>query len=148
MQKLAVTAALLSLFTGCVVYSDGPAPPPHGSSAPPVFVNSPPSVYGADAGCYWDSTTGQDRWYFQASADDPDGVYDVVDMWAYVYDEWDGSLVQSFELYPTDDAYTWYTDYPAQSTGLDCWYSDYSVDFVAYDSYDDSDVMTVWANTY
>ena len=146
MRKLALSASLLALFTGCVVYSDGPAPPPSGPYPGPV--NAAPYVYDASAGCYWDSYTGQDNWYFQLSADDPDGVYDVVDAWAYVYDEWDGSFVGSFELYPTDDPYTWYSDWPERSTGLDCWYSDYSVDLVAYDSYDAYDTMTVWANTY
>ena len=34
------------------------------------------------------------------------------------------------------------------STWLDCYYDGYTVDFVVYDSYDDSDFMTVWAYTY
>lgn len=149
MRKLVTAALFVSLFPACVVYSNGPGPGPDAGPGPgPAYVDSPPSVYDGQAGCYWDDSTGQDKWYFQASVDDPDGTWDVTDVWADVYDNWDGSLIDSFQLYPTNDAYTWYSEWPAASTALDCWYGDYAVDLVAYDSANATSDLTVWPSTY
>lgn len=135
---LAPAAALLA-STGCVIYADDVEPPP-----PPA--NYAPFVEGAEAGCFYDSYYRDDVWYFEAFTDDPNGVYDVVEVWADVYDEYHGATyIESFELYPTNDPHVWFSDWLGHSTWLDCHYDGYTVDFVAYDSYGDYDVVTVWA---
>ena len=80
--------------------------------------------------------------------DDADGVYDVVSVWADVYDDWSGELVQTFELYPTNDPRVWYSDWLVSTTWIDCWYPSYSVDLVAYDSVDAAGVLTIWPEVY
>lgn len=138
MTRLALSALLLT--TGCVIYEDG-GPHPGPSNVAPV-------VIWADAGCYWDNYYYDDIWYFEAEADDGDGVYDVVAVYADVYDAWTGRLEDSFELYPTNDPYYWFSDWLGSTTWLDCGYGGYVVDFVAYDSYDAYDVLTVEPWTY
>jgi hypothetical protein len=143
MIRALIPALILFATTGCILYTDSddvrtdPNPDP--------IINFSPIVLGAEAGCYWDSYYYDDIWYFEAEVDDPDTPYDVVEVWADIYDEWDGSWVDSFELYPTDDPYLWYSDWLGSSTYLDCFYNYYSVDFVAYDTYEDTDTLTVWA---
>lgn len=142
---------LLSLFalsfvalTGCVVHTyddDRPAPVY-------VPVNYAPQVVDASAGVFWDRRLQEDIWYFDAAVDDPDYVTDVVSVWADVWDERAGVLVESFELYPTNDPYIWYAEYYGRSTYLDPFYRNYTVDIVAYDTFDDFDSITVWADTY
>ena len=141
MRSLPLFAALLplALAGGCVIHD-------HGDPEPvPVEYNAPPYIEDVAAGCYWDDVAFDDIWYFEADVSDPNGVYDVVSVWADVYDEFDGTLVQSFELYPSDDPYFWFSDWYGSSTPMVCGYPDYTVDIVAYDSYDDYDVVTVWA---
>lgn len=134
-----VLAALL-LTSGCIVYEDGGPPPGPGNDAP--------EVYWADAGCYWDNYYRDDIWYFEAEVDDPDGVYDVVAVYADIYDLRTGRMEDSFELFPTNDPYYWFSDWLGSTTWLDCYYGDYVVDFVAYDSYDAYDVLSVTPFTY
>ncbi len=156
MNKLiALGVATSFALTGCVVYSDDydepdtvivyedTAPPP------PAPVNVAPVVLAGDAGVYWDDYYYDDVWYFEAEVDDLDSPYDVVSVWADVYDEnRGGQYVESFELYPTDDPYYWYSDWLGSSTYLDPFYDGYTVDIVAYDSYDEFDYVTIWAATY
>ena len=130
----ALAIALATLATGCIVVDD---------DRPGGVVNYAPEILDADAGCYWDSYYYDDIWYFEAAVDDLDGPRDVEAVWADVYDEWSGDLVESFELYPTNDPHIWFSDWLGSSTWLDCMYYDYTVDIVAYDSFDDSDWVTV-----
>jgi hypothetical protein len=114
-----------------------------------VEENRGPLVHDAYAGVFWDDYYLDDIWTFEAQVDDPDGPYDVIGVWADVYDENRGGvLVESFELYPTDDPYFWASDWLGSTTFLDPFYDGYTVDIVAYDSYEDFDWMTVWAETY
>ena len=129
--------ALLAAMPACVVYeSDAPAP------VEPV-PNYAPAVTWAEAGCYWDAYSGDYIWYFEAQADDPNGVYDVVDLWADVYDNASGQWIDSFQLYPTNDPYTWFSDWLGSSTYVSCNYYNYVVEFVAYDSYDEYGILDV-----
>ena len=144
-KKLLLVAVTLAAASGCVIYDDGPDYRP---APEPVVVNYAPTVLWADAGCYYDNAYRDDIWFFEADVDDLDGPLDVVSVWADVYDEWDGSYVASFELFPTADPYIWYSDWLGRSTYLDCFYPNYSVDIVAYDSFDDFGYTTVWADTY
>ncbi|MBX2800929.1 MAG: hypothetical protein KTR31_24830 [Myxococcales bacterium] len=140
--------ALLLLAPGCYVYSNDVdrVPPP---DAPVVITNYAPIVSDGYAGVLYDGYYGDDVWTFEAVVDDPDGVLDVVGVWADVYDEYAGGvLVESFELFPTDDPYFWVSDWYGSTTFLDPFYAGYTVDIVAYDSYDDFDFITVWADTY
>ncbi len=151
--SLATILPAVALFatTGCTVYSSDtvsnappPAPPP-----PAVVYNALPWVSASEAGVYYDGYYREDIWYFETFTGDPDGVYDVVEVWADVYDEyWNGAYVTSFELFPTDDPSFWFSDWLGGSTGLDPFYDGYTVDFVAYDSFGDSAYETVWAVTY
>lgn len=132
--------ALATLATGCVVYETDRVQQP-GPAAP---VNYAPELLEADAGCYYDRSFRDDIWMFDAVVDDPNGVYDVVAVYADVYDDFDGTLVESFELLPTDDPYIWFSDWLGSSTWLACGYEGYSVDIVAYDSFDAVDALTVY----
>lgn len=121
-----VYLAFSALLPACVVYADG---------VPPVQAHAPPSIEYADGSCYYDEGYRSFTWWFEADVTDTDGPYDVVAVWADVYDDWDGALVDSFELYREERAY-WYSDWDQSSTGLDCDYYDYTVEFVAYDAAD------------
>lgn len=152
MRNIVLALGLVPSLVGCVVVgaSDTTPPPSDCCYAPPPSapVNYAPIVYSGDAGVYWDSYNRDDVWYFDASVDDPDGVYDVSSVYADVYDDWTGQFIDTFELYPTSDPYTWSSDWLGSSTYLDPWYNDYSVDLVVYDSFGDSASTTVWAQSY
>ena len=147
MNRIAPFAVVLTALSGCIVYeTDDPYPydpDPGGQVA-----NYAPYTVWADAGCYWDNYNHDDVWYFEAEVDDPDGVYDVIAVYADVWDTWDGRWVDSFELYPTADPYFWFSDWLGSSTWLSCYYPDYAVDFVAYDAFDAYSVYTTSPWTY
>jgi hypothetical protein len=149
MTRLATLALALASAAGCVFYEDDrevvvdPGPP-----VVVVPTNSAPWIDDAAAGCFYDGGYRDDIWYFEAVVDDPDGVYDVVSVWADVYDDRSGELVYSYELFPTDDPFLWYSDWLASTTPTNCWYGLYSVDFIAYDSYDAWAALTVLPYTY
>ena len=133
-----------ALLGGCVVYADNdddvvvvqqPAP------------NYAPVVTWADGGCYWDSYYRDHIWWFEATIDDGNSPYDVVEAYADVYDSRTGAWVDSFELYPTNDAFYWFSDWLGSSTWLDCAYGGYVVDIVAYDSLEASGVGTFYPAT-
>jgi hypothetical protein len=131
-------------LSACTVYTSD-----DGSRPPAAPVEYAPTIEDAQAGCYWDDYYYDDVWYFEASALDANGPYDVVDVWADVYDELHGpTYLESFQLYPTNDPAVWFSDWLGASTYLDCWYDGYTVDFVAYDSLGTPAVLTVWAYTY
>jgi hypothetical protein len=146
MRKLITLGLALLSTTGCIIYTDDE--PNRIDPTIDIYVNSQPFVLWGDAGCYYDRSFRDDIWYFEAEVDDFDGPLDVISVWADVYDEWDGSWVESFELFPTNDPYMWYSDWLGSSTFLDCYYNNYTVDIVAYDSFDEYDYTTVWARTY
>lgn len=145
MTRLASLAALLALGTACVVIDRDNGVDPDPWVPPP---NSAPVVYDAVAYCTYDGYNRDDIWVFEATVDDPDGVFDVVSVFADVYDDRSGVLVQSFELFPTDDPYLWFSDWLASTTVVDCFYPFYSVDVVAYDAYDAAGAITILADTY
>jgi hypothetical protein len=142
MTRLLTITGLIAVLSGCIIVDDndgGYIPPA------PVATNSTPWVDAANAGCAYDPSYNQDIWYFEAWTNDYDGAFDVVQVWADVYDDRSGALVESFALYPTDDPTYWYADY---LTGLNCWYPSYSVDLVAYDSWDAASAITILPATY
>ncbi|MCA9518964.1 MAG: hypothetical protein KC635_28710 [Myxococcales bacterium] len=106
-----------------------------------------PRIRSADAGCFTDA--GFDYWYFEADVTDPNGYLDVVAVDVHIYDERaGGELVTQFGLNPTEDPAIWYAEVPDQQQGLDCFYNGFSVDFVAYDSLDLDDAVTIVPATY
>jgi len=142
LRPIALSAlALATLATGCVVYE---TPRARTGPAPHTVLNYAPEIVDADAGCYFDRRHRDDIWVFEAIVDDPNGVYDVVAVWADVWDDFDGTLVESFELFPTNDPFVWFSDWLGSTTWLGCGYDLYSVDFVAYDSLEATDVLTVY----
>lgn len=145
MYKAPALLALAGLaLSGCVVYSSGGAGGAGGGSA----FNYSPYINWADAGCYYDAAYQDDIWYFQAEVSDGDGPLDVVEVYADIYDSFTGQWIESFELYPTDDPYVWFSDWLQYSTYLDCMYRGYEVDLVAYDSFQAYDILTVLPATY
>lgn len=132
---------LFAALPACIVVDDH-----HPEPAP--YVNYAPYLNYGEAGCYWDDYYRDFIWYFEADVDDPNGVYDVISVWADVYDGPTGVMVDSFELYPTNDPYVWFSDWLGGSTYLSCGYPDYEVDLVAYDSYEAYGVVTVYPYVY
>lgn len=147
MIRITTLALSIAVLTGCVFVDDGYSPPHH-HDVVVVTPNSAPYIYDGFSGCSFDRYSNDDVWSFEADVGDADGVYDVVQVWADVYDDYDGSLVQSFELYPTDTASVWYSDWLVGTTYLDCWYGGYTVDLVAYDTYDAAGALTIFPDTY
>jgi len=142
------------LTSGCVVHTSGSGSSSHGHTDVEVTIsheasyNESPSVEWADGGCYYDHYGDDYVWYFEADAFDPDGLFDVVAVYADVYDEYTGTLEDSFELFDTDDPYFWFSDWWGSSTYLDCHYDGYVVDIVAYDYEDYTDVYSFWPAVY
>lgn len=122
--------SLVLLSGACVVYEDdGPDPVP----AP---VNYAPELTWADGGCYWDDQYRDFIWWFEADVDDPNGVYDVTQVWVDVYDDRTGAWVDAFELFPTNDPYYWFSDWLGSTTWLDCNYNAYYAEIGAADQMD------------
>lgn len=139
----------IALLPGCVVYSSDTVVHDPPGTVVVVEANHDPLVLDAAAWVYYDPFYHDDVWVFDAVVDDPDSPYDVIGVWADVYDEWAGGfLVESFELYPTDDPYYWASDWLGGSTFLDPFWPGYTVDLIAYDAYECFGWMTVWAETY
>ena len=134
--------ALLLLAPGCLVYT-------YDTDPQVIIDNAPPVVLDGYAGVYFDTFYGDDIWTFEATVDDPNGPLDVIGVWADVYDEYRGStLIESFELYPSSDPFFWYSDWYGSTTLLDPFYQGYTVDIIAYDSFESFHWITVWADTY
>lgn len=143
MTRLTGVALLLLSSTACVVYESP------GRFDDPVVTNAPPFVEGGAAYVTYDPFYADYIWSFEAWVSDPNGAYDVVSVWADVYDEWSGGrLVESFELYPSDDPNFWYSDWYGSTTFLDPFWGGYTVDLVAYDVYESYDWITVPAVVY
>ncbi len=143
MHKTLTLIGLVGLTaTGCVVYPSG------GGGGGTPTPNYSPYITWADAGCYYDGGYRDDIWYFEADVDDGNGPLDVAAVFADVYDGRSGQWIETFELFPTADPYTWFSDWLGSSTWLDCYYGGYEVDIVAYDVYDAYDVLTLQPATY
>ena len=119
-------------LTACKVRTSDPA-------------NYVPLVSSAVAGCDYDGVV--DYWYFEAIVDDGDGPNDIRRVVAYVYDEYD-ALIESFELYETNDPWVWYSDWDEPATSLYCDYPYYTVEFTVWDSFSDSHTIAVIPATY
>ena len=131
-----------AIAPGCVVYDD-----PDPIVVPPR--NHAPVLVDGAAWVYYDTALRDDIWTFDAIVDDADGFRDVIGVWADVYDEWAGGVpVESFELFPTTDPAYWFSDWYGSTTRLDPFYRGYTVDLVVYDTYEEMDWITVWAETY
>ncbi len=150
MNKLLALTALVAMLPACLIYTDSTPSGDYYDPGPDVVIdyNAAPQMLDAQAGCFWDRRLQDDVWYFDATADDADGPYDIVEMWADVYDDITGELIESFELVPTEDPYLWSVEYMASSVYIDCWYPWYSVDFVAIDAYEAWDSLLVYPETY
>ncbi|MED5369890.1 MAG: hypothetical protein VX899_02640 [Myxococcota bacterium] len=141
--RLLTALAALSLASGCVVYNDNDGP-----DRDPVYVNYTPTIAWADSGCYWDDYNQDFIWWFEAEVYDDNGRTDLTGVYADIYDPY-GNFIDSFELYrETPDPDIWFSDWLQYSTNVDCYYGGYQVDFIAYDTYEDWDVVTVIPQTY
>jgi hypothetical protein len=155
MNRFAAAALLPLLAPGCVVYDrDVAVVTPGGATVtttPVLVTNAPPFVWDSAAYLSWDPWMGDDLVSFEATVDDPNGVGDVIGVWADVYDDWAGGVyVGTVELQPTNDPSFWVADVYNVVDGLylDPYWGGYSVDFVVYDWYDDAGVSTVPLWTY
>jgi len=126
------------LLPGCYFVADDGPPPP---------VNAAPFFTYADAGCEPDDYYRDFVWWFDVDVDDPAGALDVVEVYADVYDSWDGRWADGFELYP-EQGVTWYSAWVGGSTWLDCTYDGYVIEFTAFDSFGAVDVVTVVPYTW
>ncbi len=134
-------AVALTVLPACVVYDSDPAGP-----VADTYVdagNYAPFIDWADAACGWDPVYYDFVWTFDADVDDWDGLGDVVAVYADVYDTWTGQWQDGFELAPVD-GYTWSSAWVGGSTYLDCGYPDYVVDFTAVDSWEATDLVSVY----
>lgn len=148
MTRLVSLAALLALSTGCIFIKEVDRRDGFVDPDPPVFTNFAPEVYDGVALCEYSAADFDDILFVDAVVDDPNGAGDVVQVYADVYDERSGQLVQSFPLYPTNDPGYWFSDWLVSSTVIDCWYPDYTVDLVAYDHSDAYGALTIWFDSY
>ncbi|MBN2798933.1 MAG: hypothetical protein JXX28_07270 [Deltaproteobacteria bacterium] len=145
-MRTLIPLVALALTSGCVVYEHDVDPYDAPYHQP---VNYAPEVLRADAGVYWDDYNRDDIWYFEAEVEDSNGPRDVVEVWADVYDLYEDDLyIESFELYPTDDPWIWYSDWLGGSTWLDPYYHGYVMDIVAYDSVDQAGSLSIRPATY
>ena len=126
-------------LAGCVVYeTERPTPPPE-----PAPVNRAPYFEWGGAGCYWDRVEQDSIWFFEAEVGDPDGVLDVVAIHADVYDGISGHWADSFELFPTQYADYWFSDWLGRTTYLSCDYRHYLADLTVIDAFGDFTIVTV-----
>lgn len=133
-KALALTVLPLATLVGCVV-EVGPDPAP--------VQNFIPYVDFADSGCYWDNPNRDHVWYFEADVSDGNGAYDVVEVWADVYDG-QGFYLESFRLFrETPSPSYWFSDWLQTYSLLDCGWSDYTIDIVAYDALGEFDLTTI-----
>lgn len=130
------TLALTALFTlpACIVVDADSRPGPS---------NWAPEITWAEAGCFWDDRAYDFVWYFDADVTDPDGQMDVWEVYADVFDDRTGELVDSFLLDDFGGGF-WSTEWLQYQTWLDCSYGRYVVDFVAYDTFDAIDTFAVY----
>lgn len=135
MSHLPALVLSATLIPACVVYDSDARP------------NTAPWVDYVEAGCLWDPAYGDDFWYFYAETDDPEGPMDVTWVWADVVDDWTGQTVESFDLVDLS-AFEWYTEAPAHTTRLDCWYPGYVVWFTAEDAVGQRTTVTTVPFTY
>ena len=111
-------------------------------------VNEAPYITSADAGCFYDDDFFEDVWYFDANVSDPNSDLDVVAAYFDVYDTWTGELEDTFALDATEDLNFWTTEWYESSTNLDCFYDGYVIDVLAFDIYDEFDLITIIPDTY
>ncbi len=128
---------LFAISPACIVYDNGPGPAP---------ANYAPNITWAEAGCFWDPVVYDYVWYFDSDVTDPDGLGDVFEVYADVYDEFSGAWVDSFLLENYGSA-IWYTEWLQFQTYLDCG-RPYVVEFVAYDYLDAVDFYSVYPLVY
>lgn len=133
MNRALIAAAILSL-PACIVYSNDRAPAP---------ANFAPVIGWAEAGCFWDERSYDWVWYFDAEVADPDGFADLTDVYADVLDDWDGRLVDSFQLEDYGGG-EFSTAWFQWDTYLDCRSGPYRIEFVAYDIFDAWDVYATY----
>ncbi len=136
MTRIAL-AALLAL-PACYVYDSDTRPAP---------INHSPDITWAEAGCFWDNAVYDWVWYFDADVLDPDGSFDVWEVYADVWDLRTNTMVDSFLLNDFGGGF-WSTEWLQYETWLDCSYPDYVVDFVAYDTYESTDIYSVYPYVY
>ena len=144
-RSLLTALTILPLSTACTITVDDTGTS-HGHTHNPTtsYSESAPFIEWADSGCYWDSYYGDYIWWFEADVTDADGMFDVAEVYADVYDDYWGEWVDTFELLqesPNPD--NWFSDWMQFSTWLDCGYTGYTVEFVAYDFDDNMDVLDV-----
>jgi len=132
-KLLALTVLPVAVLTGCVV-EVGPDPQP--------VPNYVPYIDYADGGCYWDNHYADHIWYFEADVSDGNGAYDVVEVWADVYND-RGIYLESFKLFrETPSPSFWFSDWLEYYSMLECGWQDYTIDIVAYDALGEFDLLT------
>lgn len=134
--RVPLALAFLAVFPACG---------PEEILAPERSFENAPIVLSASATCTVDGDSAE--WVFDAEVDDGDGLADIQQVYAYVYDETTDVRVASFALAPTDDPAVWEHREPAGETSLNCAFRNYSVDFLATDSDGNAGQITAWAQT-
>ncbi len=124
------------LFIGMSVGCAAEAPVPT-----PVDDNARPAILSARIDC--DGEAGEETWVLFAEVADPDGLDDVLEVTALVYDEATNALDETHVLVRLDGG-QWEVRFPASSSGLDCSFDRYSVDFIAVDAAGESAAVTVY----
>ena len=154
MYRMTTLALVAAALPGCMVYSGSPGSGTYYTTTTTVpgtvVTNISPYVDDASAYVYFDPQADDDVWAFDAFVSDGNGIADVTQVWADVYDDFrgGGEPVESFELFQTSDPHEWYSDWLGSTTRLDPFYDGYSVDFVVYDAFEDFGYLTVPAQTY
>ena len=111
-----------------------------------VETNAVPEIFSAEAGCFYDPYSLDDILWFEAFVDDRDGIWDITEVWADVYDAWTDEVIESFPLYASSDPNVFFSDWYASTTLTNCASPDWNVDIVVYD--DMGDWTAVYVEPY
>jgi len=140
--------ALLLLFgaamtNGCIIYDE----PGGVVVGPTVVTNAAPYFSRASATVVLGSRPGDDWLDLRAVVDDPNGSFDIVDVYVDVWDAYDSSPhpLDSFDLYRDSGSNTrWIAQWDVWETNLiPDYYSDYYLSFYVFDAYGDGEELTV-----
>ncbi len=151
MQNVLILSSIGALASGCIVYDDfGNAPRPRPGPGPGTdcCTNAPPEFVAIGAEIFIADRPSGDRLFVSAEVFDPDGLFDIYDVYVEIYDDYDpfyaDTPLSAFSLVPSAGGQFWDESIPLVDAGIDPFYADvYSVDFIVEDSQGIGEIVNV-----